>query len=195
MDRSRRRLFQGAGYSQCRIDGRPRYVTDFELDLALRVGRELGGPRQIVALALKTAYLCVRRSVEVRALAREQITAVGISWTSAKRQKSQFAQHGLIEWSAELRSVINEALAVQQSRSEELIVTRRAHCAPERDGFAAERWVMQLELERRLDDDPVGALFPARGIRAHDPHRRDAVWRSWGCVCHWDASFAQKVPQ
>ena len=93
-----------------------RYVTDFELDLALRVGRELGGPRHIVALALKTAYLCVRRSVEVRALAREQITEAGICWTSAKRQKSQFAQHGLIEWSIELRSVINEALAVQRNK-------------------------------------------------------------------------------
>ena len=78
--------------------------------------RPLGSPRHIVALALKTAYLCVRRSVEVRALAREQITEAGISWTSAKRQKSQFAQHGLIEWSKELRSVINEALAVQRNK-------------------------------------------------------------------------------
>ena len=58
----------------------------------------------------------MRRSVEVRALARDQITEAGISWTSAKRQKSQLAQHGLIEWSAELRSVINEALAVPRNK-------------------------------------------------------------------------------
>ena len=40
------------------------------MDLAVSVGRRLGGARLIVALALKTAWLCVRRSVEVRAIMR-----------------------------------------------------------------------------------------------------------------------------
>jgi len=39
-----------------------RYVTDAELSLAVEVGRRMGGPQHIVALALKTAFLCVRRS-------------------------------------------------------------------------------------------------------------------------------------
>ncbi len=93
-----------------------RYVTDYELDLALRVGRELGGSRHIVALALKTAYLCVRRSVEVRALTRDQIGADGISWTAAKRQRSHEERRGLIEWSDELRTIIQEALTVPRNK-------------------------------------------------------------------------------
>jgi hypothetical protein len=93
-----------------------RYVTDYELDLALEVGRSLGGSRHIVALALKTAYLCVRRSVEVRSLTRDQITEGGIVWIAAKRQKSHAVQHGLIEWSSELRAAIDEAIAVKRNR-------------------------------------------------------------------------------
>ena len=93
-----------------------RYVTDYELNLALVVGRKLGGSRLIVALALLTAYLCVHRSVEVRALNRDQIGKDGISWTAAKRQASQLEQRGLIEGSDELHSVINEALAVPRNK-------------------------------------------------------------------------------
>lgn len=93
-----------------------RYVTDYEIDLAVRLGRKLGSSRLIVALALKTAYLCVRRSVEVRALTRDQIKDEGIVWTGAKRQKGQDEQHGLIEWSPELRTTIDDALAVKRHK-------------------------------------------------------------------------------
>lgn len=93
-----------------------RYVTDYELNLAVEMGRTLGGSRHIVALALKTAYLCVRRSVEVRALTRDQITDAGIVWIAAKRQKNHTAQQGLIEWSPELRAVIEEALSIKRNK-------------------------------------------------------------------------------
>lgn len=93
-----------------------RYVTDYEIDLAVRVGRKLGSSRLIVALALKTAYLCVRRSVEVRALTRDQIKDDGIVWTAGKRQKGQDVQNGMIEWSPELRSTIDEALGVKRNK-------------------------------------------------------------------------------
>lgn len=93
-----------------------RYVTDYELNLAMEIGRQLGGSRHIVALALKTAYLCVRRSVEVRALTRDQITETGILWIAAKRQKGHAIQQGLIEWSPELRTVIDEALSVKRNK-------------------------------------------------------------------------------
>ena len=66
-----------------------RLVTDSEMALALEVGRAMGGPKLIVALALRTAWLCLRRSVEVRALTRSQITEAGIEWTAAKRQAGQ----------------------------------------------------------------------------------------------------------
>lgn len=91
-----------------------RYVTDAELQLALDVGRQMGPPQLIVALALKTAWLCVRRSVEVRALEKGQITAAGIEWIAAKRQCGQAERRGLIEWSPALRATIDEALAIKR---------------------------------------------------------------------------------
>lgn len=91
-----------------------RRVTDDELAIAVDVGRRMGGPQHICALGLKTAFLCVRRSVEVRALTRPQITAAGILWTGAKRAKGQPAKVALIEWSPELRATIDEALAIER---------------------------------------------------------------------------------
>jgi len=92
-----------------------RYVTDAELALALEIGRGLGGPQHIVALALKTAYLCVRRSVEVRGLTRQQIGEGGIEWEAAKRQRGESRKVGLIEWSPELKTTIEEALSVKRN--------------------------------------------------------------------------------
>lgn len=91
-----------------------RIVTDAELALAIEVGRKMGGPQHIVALALKTAWLCVRRSVEVRALRRVQIRDDGIEWTAAKRQHGRAPRRGLIRWSPALRETIDEALNVRR---------------------------------------------------------------------------------
>lgn len=93
-----------------------RWVSDSELALAVEVGRKMGGPQHIVALALRTAWLCVRRSVEVRALTRDQITDPGIVWKGAKRQKGQTVKTALIEWSAELKTTIDEALAIKRNK-------------------------------------------------------------------------------
>jgi hypothetical protein len=93
-----------------------RLVTQAELDLAVEVGRAMGGPQHIVALALKTAWLCVRRSVEVRALARDQIVDAGILWQAAKRQRGEAVKFGLIEWSDDLKSTIDEALSIQRNK-------------------------------------------------------------------------------
>ena len=89
-----------------------RRVADSELALAVEVGRRMGGPQHICALGLKTAFLCVRRSVEVRDLKRDQLGDDGILWTGAKRRRGQEPKVALIEWSAELRSTIDEALAI-----------------------------------------------------------------------------------
>ncbi len=93
-----------------------RLVSDSEMALALEVGRTMGGPQWICALALKTAWLCLRRSVEVRALTRDMIEDSGIAWKAAKRQRRQGELIGLIEWSPELRSTIDEALAVKRHK-------------------------------------------------------------------------------
>ena len=102
------------GLEKIPVVRKQRYVTDEELALALNVGRKLGGSQLIVALAMQTAWLCVRRSVEVRGLEASQITAAGIEWVAAKRQRGQSERRGLIEWSPALRATIDEALAVRR---------------------------------------------------------------------------------
>lgn len=91
-----------------------RLVTDEEIALAERVGRKMGGPQLIVALALKTAWLCLKRSVEVRALTRPQITEEGIEWVAAKQRRGAIPRIGIIEWSPELRATIDDALAIKR---------------------------------------------------------------------------------
>jgi len=56
------------------------YVPDEALSLTIEIGRRLGGPSLVVALALRTAFLCLRRSREVRGLTRAQIGKAGIQW-------------------------------------------------------------------------------------------------------------------
>lgn len=92
-----------------------RLVTPAEMDVAVRAGRKMGGAYLIIALALKTAFLCLRRSVEVRDLQRHQIKDDGIEWVAAKRKRGTAARTGLIEWSPELRATIDEVLAVKRN--------------------------------------------------------------------------------
>lgn len=90
-----------------------RKVTREEMALAVEVGRRLGGARLIVALALKTAWLCVRRSVEVRGIQRQGIREDGILWQDGKDPTKPAI---LIEWSDELRATIQEALHAKRSK-------------------------------------------------------------------------------
>jgi hypothetical protein len=89
-----------------------RYVTHEQLECALIAGRWLGGPYHIIALALKTAWLCVRRSVEVRRIARDAIRDEGIYWHDGKDPSKPPV---LIEWSPELRATIEEVKAIQRN--------------------------------------------------------------------------------
>jgi integrase len=92
-----------------------RRVTADEMALALEVGRRFGGARLIVALALRTAWLCIRRSVEVRALRRDGIREEGVMWKDGKDIHNQKPAI-LIEWSPELRATIEEALQVKRNK-------------------------------------------------------------------------------
>lgn len=104
------------GIEKLRTAKSARRVTPEEIALAVRVGREMGGCYLITALGLRTAWLCVRRSVEVRDLKRDQLTERGIAWTAAKRKKGTAKITGIIEWSDELRATVNEALAVPRNK-------------------------------------------------------------------------------
>lgn len=86
-------------------------MEDADLALAVEVGQAAGGARHIVALALKTAYLCVRRSVEVRRITRAAITEAGMLWHDGKNSEKPPV---LIEWSPELRATIQEALSIKR---------------------------------------------------------------------------------
>lgn len=92
-----------------------RRVTAEEMTLALEVGRRFGGARLVVALALRTAWLCVRRSVEVRGLTRDMIREDGILWQDGKDTRKRKSAV-LIEWSPELRATVAEALTVKRSK-------------------------------------------------------------------------------
>jgi integrase len=92
-----------------------RRVTAEEMALAVEMGRKFGGARLIVALALRTAWLCVRRSVEVRALRRDAIKEEGILWQDGKDRHKQKPAI-LIEWSPELRATVDEALKAKRNK-------------------------------------------------------------------------------
>lgn len=96
-----------------KTDKSKRYVTHEEMALALEIGRKFGGARLIVALALRTAWLCVRRSVEVRALTRDSIKPEGLLWQDGKDPRHR-KPSVLIEWSPELQATINEALTLER---------------------------------------------------------------------------------
>lgn len=90
-----------------------RLVTPQELALAVEMGRKMGGPRHIVAMALQTAYLCVRRSVEVRGITKDAITDQGIRWKDGKDPTKPAI---LIEWTPELRDTIDETLTLKRNK-------------------------------------------------------------------------------
>lgn len=95
-----------------RVAAPKRYVTHDELEIVVATGRALGGPYLIIALALKTAWLCVRRSFEVRQVTRDAIKDVGIVWTDSKHPHKPAIT---IEWSPELRETIAEVLAIKRN--------------------------------------------------------------------------------
>lgn len=102
-------------YNKTRPD--TRYVTPAELDLVMRVARERGGMYVVGALCLRAAYLTVSRPDEMRHITRQAITDAGVEMPVGKRKKGQAQKYKLIEWSAELRSVIDEALKLQRTTS------------------------------------------------------------------------------
>jgi integrase len=89
-----------------------RYVTDAEIDLAVDMGRKAGGSRHIVALALKTAWLCLRRSVEVRSIQNTAVTPEGLIWHDGKNKNKPPI---LMTWTPELKESIDEVMAIKRN--------------------------------------------------------------------------------
>jgi integrase len=94
-----------------------KYVEQAEVDLVMRVARERGGSYLILALCLRVAYLTVSRPDEMRWLMRQGIGVDGVKLPVGKRRKGHAQKHKLIEWSAELRSAMDEAVTLQRTTS------------------------------------------------------------------------------
>lgn len=102
-------------YNKTRPD--TRYVTPAELDLVMRTARERGGMYVVAALCLRAAYLTVSRPDEMRKVMRQAITPDGMEMVVGKRKKGHAQKSKLIEWSDDLRAVIDEALSLQRTTS------------------------------------------------------------------------------
>ncbi|GJH31398.1 hypothetical protein CBA19CS91_01595 [Paraburkholderia hospita] len=104
---------------------RQKVVQLHELDLALEIARsrkskegdETASIYLIAALCAKAAYLTVSRPSEMRELRRQAVTDAGVTVPIGKRKGGQAQKEKLVEWSPELRAVIDEALAIQRTKS------------------------------------------------------------------------------
>lgn len=94
-----------------------RYVTPAKLDLVMRIARERGWMYVVAALCLRAAYLTISRPDEMRQVMRQAITEQGVELAMGKRKKGQAQKFKLIEWSADLRAVFDEALKLQRTSS------------------------------------------------------------------------------
>lgn len=97
-----------------RVKTRPRQrrVLIAELDALMPIAREIGPAATIQVLCARTALLCLRRPGEILALRPSDIIEDGIRFTAGKRKAGEMERETIIGWSAELRSTIDEALAV-----------------------------------------------------------------------------------
>jgi len=119
-----------------------RHVTHDELEIVAAADRELGGRYHIIALALKTAWICAHRSSKVRRVAIDAITDAGILRTDSKDPTKLKI---LIEWSPELKQTVDETRAIKRNKlagSFLLFGTCRGSATQSRDGgsYWARRW-------------------------------------------------------
>lgn len=104
---------------------RQKVVQLHELDLALEIarsrtsseGKDTASAYVIAALCAKAAYLTVSRPTEMRELRRQAVSDAGVTVSVGKRKRGQIHRNKLVEWSSELRAVIDEALAIQRTTS------------------------------------------------------------------------------
>ncbi|ALP62795.1 site-specific integrase [Paraburkholderia caribensis] len=104
---------------------RQKVVQLHELDLAVEIARtrkSTGGDDAasiylIAALCAKAAYLTVSRPTEMRELRRQAVGDIGVTVPVGKRKAGQIQKEKLVQWSPELRAVIDEALSIQRTKS------------------------------------------------------------------------------
>ncbi len=98
------------GVEKLSTEASTRYVDDSELSLALEVGKKCGGQAHRASLALALAFLCVRRSTEVLDADWSIVCAEGLLWTEGKTKANQVKKTVLINWSDQLREIVDELM-------------------------------------------------------------------------------------
>lgn len=102
------------GIEKPRNPPRQTLVTWAHIELLTRAGREAGGSYHIAALAMRFAWLTLRRPGEVLSFTEKQVTDAGCVFTASKRRANEAEKRGLIEWSDELRETVNEAMGLKR---------------------------------------------------------------------------------
>lgn len=106
---------RGIKYNKTRPN--QKYTPQDHVEFALAMAREAGGAALRLALCVMAAYLTVSRPIEMRTLERRGVLPEGIKIRVGKRKRGHAIKHKLIEYSPELRAVIQEALALQATPS------------------------------------------------------------------------------
>lgn len=94
-----------------------KFVEWSHVEYAIAEARRRGGSYLVLALCVMCAYLTVSRPTEMRMLQRRAESDDGILIPVGKRKAGHAQKVKLIEWSPELRAVIDEAKAVQRTTS------------------------------------------------------------------------------
>jgi integrase len=106
---------RGIKYNKTRPN--QKYTPHVHVEFALAMARETGGAALRLALCVMAAYITVSRPIEMRTLERRGVLPEGIKIRVGKRKRGHSVKHKLIEYSPELRAVIQEALTLQATPS------------------------------------------------------------------------------
>jgi integrase len=99
-----------------RVKTRPhqRRLTLEEIDAVMPFAQAVGPSAVICLLAVRAAYLCLRRPGEILALQVGQLEAEGIRFVAGKRKAGEPERTGLMLWSDELRATIEASRAIKR---------------------------------------------------------------------------------
>jgi integrase len=89
-----------------------RLITLADIDRLLVVAATLGPAAEIVALAARCAFLCLRRPSEILQLHVSQLGPEGIQFVAGKRKAGETRREGLMRWSEQLRQTVARARAI-----------------------------------------------------------------------------------
>ncbi len=147
------------GIEKTRNPPKQTLVTWAHIEILTKAGREVGGSYHIAALAMRFAWLTLRRPGEVLSFTDKQITEAGCVFTASKRRANEAEKHGLIEWSDELRETVNEAMGLKRWAvfgGNRLLFANLAGERYTKGGWKATMSKLMLKAKAQAEKDGVG---------------------------------------